>query len=97
MFADGLVEEVRRLLAGGVPPSGHAFKAIGYRECSRVITGEWSVAEAEERSIIATRQLAKRQLTWLRGERGMAWLDGPAAAWRRQALRLLEGSGGAGN
>jgi len=97
MFADGLVDEVRRLLAGGVLPVGHAMKAIGYRECVRVISGDWSVAEAVEKAIVATRQLAKRQLTWLRRERGVVWLDGPATSWREQALRLVEGCGGAGD
>jgi len=45
MYARGLLGEVRGLLAAGVPPGAHALKAIGYRECLRVLAGEWTVEQ----------------------------------------------------
>lgn len=68
MWRQGLLEETRGLLASGVPINAHAFKAIGYREALRVVLGEWNEEEAKAKTVAATRQLAKRQLTWLRKE-----------------------------
>ncbi len=95
MFAQGLLAEVERLVEEGVPESAHALKAIGYRECLRVLRGEWSRAEAMERTRIATRQLAKRQRTWLRREPDLVRLAGqsPEEAVGR-AVELVEGCRG---
>jgi tRNA dimethylallyltransferase len=93
MFAAGLLREVRGLLAGGISPQAHALKAIGYRESCQVLAGVLTEQEAVERAKAATRQLAKRQMTWLRGEREVEWLAGagsevlPAAASRVEARR----------
>jgi tRNA dimethylallyltransferase len=93
MFAAGLLREVKGLLAGGIPPQAHALKAIGYRESCQVLAGVLTEQEAVERAKAATRQLAKRQMTWLRGEREVEWLPGvgsevlPAAASRVEARR----------
>jgi len=76
MWQRGLLAEAKRLLAQGVSPQAHAFKAIGYREALAVLTGQMSEAEAKEKTIAATRQLAKRQLTWLRKERGVRFFAG---------------------
>ncbi|NOZ93530.1 MAG: tRNA (adenosine(37)-N6)-dimethylallyltransferase MiaA [Acidobacteria bacterium] len=102
MFSSGLEAEVRRLVSSGVPPTAHAFKAIGYREVIAHMDGRWDLAEAEERTKIASRQLAKRQLTWLRhAEEGrVVWVPPPelgggeeiAALWRHH---LEEGTRGA--
>ncbi len=94
MFAAGLVEEVRALLEGGVPPTAHAFKAIGYREACRVVAGEWDEAEAKQATVVATRRLAKRQMTWLRGETSVVWLamNEPVS----QAIKVLEVGRGTG-
>jgi len=96
MFAAGLLREVEGLLAGGLSPQVHAFKAIGYREACGVLHGEWSAAEAVERAIAATRRLAKRQMTWLRGETGMEWLAGTGDQLIREAISRVEARGGAG-
>jgi len=89
MFAAGLVAETRALLASGVPPEAHAFKAIGYREACRVVVGEWREEEARDAVVVATRQLAKRQMTWLRGEgERVEWLAGRDPV--SEALRALE-------
>jgi tRNA dimethylallyltransferase len=94
MFARGLLDEVRGLLAAGVPREAHALKAIGYRECVRVLDGEWTVEQARERTAAATRQLAKRQLTWLRGMAGVEWLAGTGAAAVAAAVGRLEAERG---
>ncbi|RMD79331.1 MAG: tRNA (adenosine(37)-N6)-dimethylallyltransferase MiaA, partial [Gammaproteobacteria bacterium] len=77
MLAEGLVEEVARLrrrpeLHLGLP----ALKSVGYRQVWRHLAGELSYEEMRARAIMATRQLAKRQLTWLRAEPGLRWFRG---------------------
>jgi len=66
MFSSGLVDEVRCLLASGVPTTAHAFKAIGYREVVGHMEGLWDLSTAVSRAKQASRHLAKRQLSWLR-------------------------------
>ena len=74
-FRGGLVEEVRRILADGVPVRANALKAIGYREVVRAlaqgIDPHGVVAEVQRN----TRRYAKRQLTWFRREPGVVWVD----------------------
>lgn len=76
MFDGGLLDEVRGLLAQGVPWDAKAFESIGYRECLQHLEGRLSLAEAQELTTIATRQYAKRQITWFRREKGLVWLEG---------------------
>jgi tRNA dimethylallyltransferase len=90
MFAAGLVDEVRGLLAAGVSAEAHAMKAIGYRECCEVLSGRMSVDEARDRTKTATGRLAKRQMTWLRGEAGTVWLQGAGEAALTQAIAEVE-------
>ena len=66
MFAAGLVEEVRRLLAGPRPLSRTARQAVGYREVIEHLEGRRNLAETIELVQQHTRQLAKRQATWFR-------------------------------
>jgi tRNA dimethylallyltransferase len=74
-FAAGLVGEVDRLLAEGIPVGANAFKAIGYREVVRA-RAEGRPPDAERNAIVqATRRYAKRQRTWFRSEPEVAWLD----------------------
>ena len=70
MLASGLVDEVRRLrsryrLTPGMP----SMRAVGYRQVWQYLEGEISEAQLREQAVAATRQLAKRQLTWLRSFR----------------------------
>lgn len=67
-FAHGLVEEVRTLLAEGVPADAPAFDALGYREALDVLAGRLDTEAAIERLTRHTVQYAKRQATWWRGE-----------------------------
>ncbi len=74
MFAGGLVEEVGKILDSGVPSESHSLKAIGYREVVNMLSGRIDREEAVERTKRASRKLAKRQLTWLRGEGRLHWV-----------------------
>ena len=77
MLAGGFVEEVRALLARGtLNADSPALRAVGYRQLAAFCEGRDSLAEASQKALFATRQLAKRQLTWLRSE----GLYPPAAA-----------------
>ena len=90
MFAAGLVEETRALLER-FPSTARPFGTIGYREAAAVVRGELSEAEAIAETRRRTRAYAKRQMTWLRSERNVHWLD---ATNRDQAfaaaLRIIE-------
>ena len=74
MFAAGLVDEVRaaEARAGGIGPT--ARQAAGYAEAIDVLAGRLSLADAIRRTQDRTRQLAKRQLTWLRSFKGAVWI-----------------------
>ena len=90
MYLDGLVEETRALLAR-FPRDARPFTSIGYREAVQVVHGELDLPAAIAETKRRTRAYAKRQMTWLRSERNMQWLD----AGNRQdafeaALRLTE-------
>ena len=79
MMAQGFLDEVRALRArGDLSPELPSMRAVGYRQLWAHLDGAWDLATAVERGIAATRQLAKRQLTWLRTEPEVAFLD-PAA------------------
>ncbi|MGI9291663.1 MAG: tRNA (adenosine(37)-N6)-dimethylallyltransferase MiaA, partial [Gammaproteobacteria bacterium] len=67
MLAEGLQTEVEGLLEmPGLDADSPALRAVGYRQLVGAITGGMTMAEAREKAVIATRRLAKRQLTWLR-------------------------------
>jgi tRNA dimethylallyltransferase len=76
LFASGLVEEVRRILASGVPVDAHAFKAIGYRQVVEFLQGSCDLQSAIVDTKRSSRKFAKRQLTWLRGlpEETLHWV-----------------------
>lgn len=79
MVQNGWRREVENLLAAGVRREWPAFRAIGYGEMADYINGKCSLDAAIEQTIIRTRQYSKRQLTWLRKEPGLRWLDANAA------------------
>jgi tRNA dimethylallyltransferase len=76
MFATGLLDEVRNLLACGVPPSAKPFEAIGYREALLCVQDRLTIDQAIPAVQQATRRYAKRQITWFRKEPGIHWLAG---------------------
>jgi tRNA dimethylallyltransferase len=97
MLTAGFLEEVRSLRARGDLEARHSsMRAVGYRQLWAHLAGEYDLQEATRRGIIATRQLAKRQLTWMRSEKSLEWLDPDIsmlqASWNRdlsQSLRRL--------
>lgn len=101
MVARGLVAEVARLRArGNLNPNSPSIRSVGYRQIWQYLDGELDWPAARERAIVATRQLAKRQLTWLRAETHCTRLDpfAPGAAERveawfgARAARMFEGA-----
>ena len=75
MLNEGWIEEVEALLAGGLPPEQHCFKALGYREIISYLNGGMTKEALRERIVTVTMQFAKRQLTWFRREPGAVWID----------------------
>ncbi|HEY2384707.1 MAG TPA: tRNA (adenosine(37)-N6)-dimethylallyltransferase MiaA [Terriglobia bacterium] len=77
MFETGLAEEVRQLLASGIPPSAKPFEAIGYRhviaDLDSCIPGDDTIRIIQR----DTRRYAKRQMTWFRKQSDVCWFDGP--------------------
>lgn len=74
MFAAGFVDEVRDLLAEGVPDHAPGLDAIGYREVLAHLRGETSLEQAEQAVAQATRRFARRQRAWFRR-------DDPSICW----------------
>ncbi len=79
MLASGFEAEVRALFArGDLHTDMPSVRCVGYRQMWSYLAGEISYDEMVYRGICATRQLAKRQMTWLRGWEGVHWLDSAA-------------------
>lgn len=74
MYAGGLIEEVVRLLKDKFESAPTAGGAIGYTEAVAFLRGTISLEEAMELTIIRTRQLAKRQMTWFRRQANVEWI-----------------------
>lgn len=75
MFAGGLVEEVRSLIAGGVPPTAKAFQAHGYRRVVEHLQGKRTREDALNQMKLDTRHYAKRQLSWWRAWPDVKWIN----------------------
>lgn len=82
----GLVEEVERLLAAGVPANAPALTALGYRQIVAYLEGRTSLEEAIARIKYDTHRYARHQLTWLRRLPQIEWFDVTSAEWY-EALR----------
>lgn len=95
MLAQGFLDEVRALRAlpslraHPAPLDLPALRAVGYRQAWEHLDGATDAAGFRDRAIFATRQLAKRQLTWLRGQPGLLWAD--PQRQRARLERLLDG------
>ena len=86
MFDAGLVTEVTRLFEqDGLHTDLPAIRAVGYRQVWSYLEGEIDLATCREKVLAATRQLAKRQLTWLRGWPDLTWI------WTDEAGQLVGG------
>lgn len=90
MLQQGFIEEVQKLRARGDLHMGlPSMRAVGYRQVWEYLNGDCSFDEMQARGIAATRQLAKRQFTWLRSWSDAHWLDSLAADNLSTALKLL--------
>ncbi|WGI26796.1 tRNA (adenosine(37)-N6)-dimethylallyltransferase MiaA [Halomonas alkaliantarctica] len=94
MLGEGLINEVAALkkrndLHLGLP----AMKSVGYRQVWEYLEGDYDYAYLVERGVIATRQLAKRQLTWLRSWPELNWVDSQRSDALDQVLKLVRESG----
>jgi tRNA dimethylallyltransferase len=91
MVGDGLIDEVERLRARpGLKASHTSMRAVGYRQVWTFLEGRCDWDEARSRAIAATRQLAKRQLTWLRGDASSAQLTAGDSALLQELRRRIE-------
>ncbi len=76
MLKSGLVDEVIQIAATlNKPDHLPSMRSVGYRQVLEMLQGETKLEEMTEKAIAATRQLAKRQLTWLRQQRGLVWVQ----------------------
>jgi tRNA dimethylallyltransferase len=76
MMASGFLAEVRALYERTDLTAEHpSMRAVGYRQAWMFLAGRCGLDEAQEKAVAATRQLAKRQLTWLRRRQPATWLD----------------------
>ena len=74
MMKAGLMEEIRRVLAQGLPERATALQAIGYKEALACLRGEMTEDEAADQIRLASRHYAKRQLTWFRKNPAVHWI-----------------------
>ena len=90
-FAEGLVEEVRRLLDDSVPANSSALGAHGYRRVVEYLRGQRDLESAVEQTKLDVRHYAKRQLTWFRREPAVEWIDGfgDEVAVQAKAIAML--------
>lgn len=96
MFAQGLVEETRKLLESGLRNNRNAMQALGYRQVIEHLCGERSLTDTIELVKARTRRYAKKQMTWFRGQLSLRWLEVGAHEVPEQTVeRLLELPGSA--
>jgi tRNA dimethylallyltransferase len=90
MLSDGFMEEVKALRArGDLHIDLPSVRCVGYRQAWEHLDGQYGYDEMVERGIIATRQLAKRQITWLRSWPDLHWLDTDDPDIVRNTLKIL--------
>jgi tRNA dimethylallyltransferase len=90
MLELGLVDEVRKLYERGDLHAGlPSMRLVGYRQVWRYLAGELDYKTMTEHAIVATRQLAKRQLTWFRREQGVRWFESGDPALPANLLNYL--------
>ena len=98
MFDQGLLEEVRDILARGIPPTAKPFESLGYRQALQLLQGRLTRQDAISSAQLETRRYAKRQMTWFRGEKDVRWFTGfgDDIAIQDAALRFLLSAGVSG-
>ena len=90
MMEQGFIAEVEGLYRrGDLDPTLPSIRCVGYRQAWSYLSGELGQEEMVERAVVATRQFAKRQFTWLRKETGLNWLDSLDTHLLDRALKYL--------
>ncbi|RUO37650.1 tRNA (adenosine(37)-N6)-dimethylallyltransferase MiaA [Aliidiomarina shirensis] len=90
MLDAGFADEVKKLRdRGDLHLDLPSMRSVGYRQMWLHLQGELSAAEMKDKAIIATRQLAKRQITWLRSWPGLTWVDSLNEGYETTALNAL--------
>ena len=89
MWADGFVDEVRRLAAAGLREGRTARRALGYAQVLRHLAGEWTEQQAREETVRATRRFARRQDSWFRRDPRVRWLPHDAADLLERVTELV--------
>ena len=87
MLQQGLVEEIKNLLASGIPEKCTAMQAIGYKEFVDSLNGNGTIEEAAEAVKLSSRRYAKRQLTWFRRNKNMHWLTRSSGEGAEEIIR----------
>ena len=89
-IARGLVDEVRRLLEGGIAPDAPTMTSLGYRQLLPFLRGETTLAQAMAQIKADTHRYVRHQETWLRRNPRLVPLDVGEAGWRERAAALVE-------
>jgi tRNA dimethylallyltransferase len=87
-FARGIVDEVRALLARGIPPTARPFGGLVYRQVMEMLRGVRGEVETRALIVQENRRYARRQLIWFRKEPNLMWFDGPGE--RADTLQRVE-------
>ena len=96
MIERGLLDEARRLWSGGYAGKSVASRTIGYRQAFDYLFGRCTLAEAREATAVATRQYARRQMTWFRNRERVEWYPRGQDTVDRVSRRIHEFLAGAG-
>lgn len=89
MWAAGLVDEVRRLVAAGLREGRTASRALGYAQVLRFLDGEWTEEQARAETVRATRRFARRQDSWFRKDPRISWVPYDAPTRLEEAIALI--------
>lgn len=90
MLELGLISELRNLRRTyALDPDMPSMRCVGYRQVWRYLDGEYALGTLREKAVVATRQLAKRQLTWLRATRDLRWLESTSENLMEDAAAIV--------
>lgn len=93
MLEQGFVDEVRTLWdRGDLNLQMPSVRCVGYRQVWEYFAGTWDYDTMKFKGVVATRQLAKRQVTWLRSWENLNWIDTHDTNLLQNALKFIEGS-----
>ena len=93
MIDNGLIEEVEGILElKGMSPNSQSMKSVGYRQVCEYLTGDYSLDDMIDRGINSTRQLAKRQMTWMRSWDNIIFLENNSSLFSSVKDLILKNS-----